>query len=302
MTTNVPRLGFIGFGEAAFEIAKGLKDEGIRDIRAYDKNACDPAMGALIAERAEKAQVDLVKSMPELVDGRDIVISAVVSGAAVSVAREAASALAPGQIYVDINSASPMVKKEAMEAVSPGGAEFVEVAVMAAVPSAGHRVPLLADGPGAERFARMMRPFGMSITVLGDKIGQASAVKMFRSIMVKGLEALFIEALVACKEYGVEEDLLSSLAQSFFGTDFRRLANHLMPRSAVHAERRAHEMEEVAGTLEGMGLEPVMARAVFQKLKWMASLGLKEQYGGRLPAGYAPVLASIKEKLGGEDK
>ena len=292
------KVAFLGFGEAAFEIAKGLKTEGLESIKVFDKVAAvDSSVGEVLRKRAAEAGVVIKKELGEAVQGADYVFSTVVSSAAVAVAEAAAPFLNSEQIYVDFNSTSPEVKKKVGQIVAGKGVRYVEAAVMAAVPGKGHKVPLLVCGDSAERFTVDMSAYRMNIEFLGAEIGRASAVKMCRSLIVKGLESLFIEALVAGRKYQVEEIVVESLMKSFPYADFRKLANHLMPRSAVHAARRSHEMAEAAATVEGAGFEAVMARAAVQRLSWLAEFDFKSSFTGVLPEGFGEVLETIEGKL-----
>lgn len=288
-------LGFIGFGEAASHIAAGLHGAGLSRLSAYDARAGSTEAGPLIARRAAEAGVHLTASIAALTSEARIVVSAVTANVAVAVARQAAPTLGASHLYVDINSTSPDVKREVDAIVSAAGAEFVEAAVMAAVPGNGHRVPMLLCGRAAPALAAQLSPYGMRFEILGEAIGGAAAVKMFRSIMIKGIESLILECLVAAHEYGAADRVLGSLAESFPAVDWAGLAHYLMGRSAVHAERRAHEMDEVCRTLEAMGLEPIMAGAAARRLAWCAQFGLAARFAARPPDDFHEVLDAIAE-------
>ena len=191
---SAPRIGFIGFGEAASAIAKGLRSEGVGNIAAFDVQP--------IGDRA--AGVDVVDTPAELAARADVIFSAVVAKAAVAAAESVASDLAARHLYVDLNSASPAVKQDVARIVAPSGAGFVEASIMSAVPPLGHRVPMLLGGTGASRFAELMRPLGMQLEVLGEDVGPASAIKMFRSVMIKGLEALVLECRQGARLFDAE--------------------------------------------------------------------------------------------------
>jgi 3-hydroxyisobutyrate dehydrogenase-like beta-hydroxyacid dehydrogenase len=213
---------------------------------------------------------------------------------AVSVAEEAAPFLRTGHIYADVNTAAPRVKEQVAGIVEPAGAGFVDAAMMGAIPTFLHRVPILASGGSAERFRLAMQPYGMNIRVIGPKPGQASAIKMFRSIFMKGLLSLLIEMLTATHRYGVNELVLGSIAESLDGVPFLETARLQMTKGVVNAERMAHEMEEVIATLEGMNLPAGMSRAAIEKLLWCAGFGLRERYGGELPKTLAEVLQAME--------
>src|SRR5262245_2702719 len=186
---TAPRIGFIGFGEAASWIARGLRGQGVADIVAYDLHAWTPKRGDIIRERADETETRLLPTLADTPAACDIVVCAVTASEACMVGEEAAPHLAAGQIYVDINSVSPATKQAIDRAVGANGGRFVEAAVMSPVPNLGHRVPILLCGSGARAFADAMQPFGMQLELLDGAVGSASAIKMFRSVVIKGLEA-----------------------------------------------------------------------------------------------------------------
>lgn len=251
---SVPRIGFIGFGEAASAIAKGLKSGGVSDIAAFDVRPIGTS------------GVDVVETPRELAARADVLFSAVVAKAAVAAVESIAFDLTAHHLYIDLNSTSPAVQRQIASIVEPTGAGFVEAAVMSAVPPLGHRVPMLLGGKGAARFTELMVPLGMSLEVLGEDVGPASAIKMFRSVMIKGLEALVLECREGARHFDAEERVFRSLTESFPGLDWNELADYLSERNRLHGERRAREMEQAARTLEELGVEPIMAEAAARRL------------------------------------
>jgi 3-hydroxyisobutyrate dehydrogenase-like beta-hydroxyacid dehydrogenase len=161
---------------------------------------------------------------------------------------------------------------------------------MAPVQPYGQRVPMLLGGAGASRFVDMCTPFGMRLQVLPGTVGTAAAVKMCRSIVVKGLEALLCECVLGASRYGADEHVFASLSESYPGLDWKQMADYMMNRLVVHGERRAHEMEEVAATLEAIGVEPIMAAATARRQGWSARMQLKSHFGPDGPATYHEVL------------
>jgi 3-hydroxyisobutyrate dehydrogenase-like beta-hydroxyacid dehydrogenase len=290
-------LGIVGFGEVGFGFAKGLKREGLHNILAYDKFWNQDPYSDLIQRRAEEAGVKLVPSIEEVVNGVESIFVAVATSVARDVALDARPYLRAGQLYIDVSSSSPRLKKELYEIIRLTGARFVDAAIVGPLPLYGHRVPTLACGPGAGEYKNLFGPFGMDITVIGDEPGQASAIKMFRSIFMKGIEALFLEMLVAAARYNVDKEVLESIAETLEKTPFVVSANRYVTGDAIHAARRVHEMEGVIETLVEMGLDPVMSLATKKKLEWSASLGLKEYFGGQTPASYKDVMKAIEERL-----
>ena len=288
-------IGFIGFGEAGFTIAKGLRGAGAPQVAAYDV-ALETDEGRAKMERcAAEAGITLVPSLEELVRASGLIVSAVVSTVAVDVAERAALHLDSGQVYLDLNSTSPEVKRRIAEIVAASGARFVEAAVMAAVLPLGHKVPMLLCGEAAPELIDRLSAYGMNLEDFGPEIGHAAATKMFRSIIVKGLEALFVECTLAASRYGVTERVLEFVGVGYPGIDWNELANTLMGRTAIHGQRRAHEMEEVAQTLTAMGIEPLMAEAAARRLLKCAELGLKSRFGDKAPESYHDVVRAMEE-------
>lgn len=290
------QLGFVGFGEAAYHIAKGLGGEGLEGIRAYDIHTHTPGRGKKIQARARETGVELVESPAELAAATNVIISAVTADQAPAAAEQNAPHLTPAHLYCDLNSISPKAKQRVAATVVASGARFVEIAVMGPVPPYLHKAPLLIGGPAAAEFERIFAPLGMRMEIVStDQVGRAAAVKMFRSVVYKGLEALLFECVLGASPYGADERVFASLAESIPGVDWKKLADYMIGRVIVHAERRAREMEEVARTLEELGLEAVMAAATARRFDWAAGLGLKEKFGGEFPKTYEEVLAAIAE-------
>lgn len=295
------RVGFIGFGEAGFTIGHGLREAGLQELFAYDNQATSADRGPLIRDRAATAGARLVANPAELAAAASLLISTVTCSSALDAARQHAPFLrgpsASGlsqHVYADLNSVSPGVKRQIAHVVGASGASFVEAAVMAPVGPYAHRVPILLGGPGAGAFVQHMRPFDMRLQILPDAgIGTAAAVKMCRSIVVKGLEALLAECVLGSSAYGATAHVWASLQESYPGIDWEKLADYNLNRLVVHGERRAREMEEVAETLREAGVDPIMAEATARRHDWGAKLGLKEQFPPEGPKTAADVLQAL---------
>jgi len=292
------KLGFIGFGGAGYGIAKGLRQAGLEEVHYHDRMQVTPPYAEVIGRHAAEIGAIQAVTFGELLSRVEVVISCVTGAMAVSVADEAAPFLGPGHLYADVNTAAPRVKEEVASIVERTGAAFVDAAMMGAIPTFLHRVPILASGSGAGRFKECMQPYGMNIRLIGEKPGQASAIKMFRSIFMKGLLSLFLETLTATHRYGVDETVLGSIAESLDGVPFVETARLQMTKGAVNAERMAHEMEEVVATLEELGVPAGMSRAAREKLLWCAGFGLRERFGGKLPSTLTEVLQAMETPSG----
>ena len=291
---TIAAIGFIGFGEAGYTIANGLREAGVERISAYDIAADAADRGPLIRQRAGLSQTTLVASSAELAAASDILFSTVTSSSSLEAAHQTQPFLQPRHIYADLNSVSPARKRDIADVVRASGAGFVEAAVMAPVQPYGHRVPMLLGGDASARFIDAMAPLGMHLTDLHADVGTAAAVKMCRSIVVKGLEALLAECVLAAGPHHADEHVFASLNESFPGIDWKKLADYTIGRVVVHGERRAREMEEVAETLRAIGVEPIMAEATARRQDWSALMRLRERFGPEGPRGYADVLDALK--------
>ncbi len=281
----------MGFGEAAPAIAEGLAEAGAKDIYTFD--IAYESSPDRFAPRLARSGTKMTGSPAELASRCKLVFSLVTCTEAVPAAESIAEHLTPDHVYVDMNSASPPVKRQVGDIVEKNGAQFVEAAVMSVVPPLRHQVPVLLCGRAATNLVSALEPYGMKLEVLGDQIGAASATKMFRSIMVKGMQGLFIECLLAARHFGTEKRVLDTVTASYPGINWNEFADYLIGRSALHAGRQSHEMEEVSQTLESIGELPLMARATAERLRRFSELGLKEVFGDTEPETYAEVLAML---------
>lgn len=252
------RIAFIGFGEVGQTFSRQLLARGDVEIAAYDILF---DKGALL-DRAHHAGVSPAHNAPEAARGVDVVISAVTADAVLDVAREAANYLKRGQVFFDINSASPNTKTCAAEAINKTGAHYIEGAVMAAVLEPGIGVPILAGGPAASQLAARMNAVGMNVRPVATEYGRASAMKLCRSIVMKGLEVLTVECAQAAAFWGVADEVFGSLNATYPGMNWAALAENSKERVSSHGLRRAAELREAAEMLADMGLDPALARAI----------------------------------------
>ncbi len=272
------RVALVGFGEVGTIFGNDLARLGLV-VSTYDILLDAPATRAAMLARARTAGVTAHDSLGEALRDADLVISAVTATSSRDVARDAAPSLRPGQVFLDINSVSPETKRGNARAVAATGADYVEAAVMAPVPPQRLAVPMLLGGTRAAALAVALKAFGMNATAVAEEIGTASAIKMCRSIMIKGIEALVVECLLAARRFGAEEAVLASLAKTFPQMGWRaELPDYLVSRVAEHGRRRAAEMREVALTLEDVGIRPIMAAAIAERqealVRQMADAGI----------------------------
>lgn len=289
------RIAFIGFGEAGSLLSSGLAGAGADIVACYDILLDDPPTARLIREKAERLGITTAASPQSAVAEADIVISAVTTSRTLEAALAAAPYLKSGQIYLDLNSTSPPTKREAASAIEAGGADFVEAAVMDLVPPHGYKVPMLLAGARAQHLSNRLSAYGMSVEAIGETIGDASAVKMVRSVFMKGFSAVFLEMLVAAKRLNAEEAILSSLQTTFPGLDWPALADYYLPRLIKHSGRQAGEMKSVAATLHELGIEPITAEATGARLAWLAQKNIGA-HTAPLPEDFRDLLALILEE------
>jgi 3-hydroxyisobutyrate dehydrogenase-like beta-hydroxyacid dehydrogenase len=258
----------IGLGEVGAILAE---DIGARAaLSAWDLQFADPDSrpSQTLAARGMRAG----KHASDAAAVADIVISAVTAAQTCAAARDVAAGLKPGAFFLDLNSASPASKIEAAKVIEAVGARYVEGAVMAPVPPARLATPILLGGPHAEEFQPLARDLGFSATrFFHAEYGRASAAKLCRSVIVKGVVALLIVSLVSAQHYGVAEDVIASLSNMFPGPDWPKLSRYMISRAIEHGVRRAEEMREAARTVSDAGLSPLMSEACAARQDWAAA-------------------------------
>ncbi len=274
------RIGLVGYGEVGRIVAEDLRAAGVAQVAACDVKLGTAAEGPLVAHAAAHG-VRLVAAHARLAAESDFVLSAVTASQAVAVAEACAPGLAPGTWFLDFNSASPGAKIGAARLVDAARARYVEGAVMTSVPPYRIRVPLLLGGPAAAELLPRLVELGFAPTLGPPRLGVASATKMCRSVMIKGLEAMVIESFTSARAYGVEDAVVASLAETFPGIDWERQATYFFQRVVQHGRRRAEEMREVAATVAEAGLEPWSARGTAERQAAMADLADAGAFGER---------------------
>lgn len=268
------KIVFLGFGEAGRAFARGW-DEALRArATTWDIKLDDPATRGEIAGACAAIGVACAQTLSEALDGASHIFSLVTADRAREAAAQAAAHLDAGALFLDCNSCSPATKRASQATIEAAGGRYVDVAVMAPVAAALHRTPLLLSGRHAAEACAALRGFGMRPAVAGDKVGEASAIKMLRSVMIKGLEALTAECMLAARRAGVEDAVLASLQASDPQWNWADRAAYNLERMMVHGARRAAEMEEVANTIAELGLPSRMAEATALWQREIAALGL----------------------------
>ncbi len=275
---DIGSIGLVGYGEVGKIFGAGLQRQAA--VAVWDLKFAQTATREAETAHARAAGIAVRSSMQALCAGCDLVISAVTASSTLAVAQEAAPFLRPGTLFLDLNSASPGTKQRAAAAIEGAGGRYVEAGVMTSVPPHGIKVPMLLGGPWATELAGQLAQWGMDATAVSDRIGVASAIKMCRSVMIKGLEALVIESYATARAYGVEDHVLPTLAQTFPAIDWERQGAYFFSRVVQHGQRRAEEMREAANTVREAGFEPFMAAATADKQQWMAELAAAGVFEG----------------------
>mgnify|MGYP001548332312 FL=1 len=293
---NTPRISFVGFGEAGQAIASGLREGGIEQITAWDILFPTPD-GTTLKAAGQQMGVRLAASVDEAVADADIVISAVTAASSLEAAQSVAPHLKGNPYFLDINSVSPG-RKQATAKLLDGKARYVDVAVIAPIHPKRHKTPLLIAGPYAEGIAPLLREMEMTLKVVSPDTGQAAAIKMIRSVMIKGIEALTLECFLAAERAGLVQEVAVSMQNNYPTLDFGQIADYNIERMASHGERRAAEMEESCVTLRELGLDPAMTEGTVKRQREMGRIGKVEAVRKTLHDGHGAMLKAISAAKG----
>ena len=262
---TIQRIAIVGFGEAGGILGNDLAARGL-DVSTFDILLHSKESRDAVLAKARESKVRAAENLADSVHEAELVISAVTASSALDVAKDASRLLRVGQTFLDLNSVSPGTKQKMADYFEKSEAYFVEAAVMAAVPPLRLKVPMLLGGIHAAALAARMTAIGMNASVASDRIGAASALKMCRSVVIKGLEALAVESMFAARRYGAEDAVLASLAATFPEMGWNgKLPDYLISRVAEHGKRRAAEMREAAQALRDVGIDPLMAEATAER-------------------------------------
>jgi 3-hydroxyisobutyrate dehydrogenase-like beta-hydroxyacid dehydrogenase len=289
------RIGIIGYGEVGQAFAEGLSSSKGVDIAVFDLRFTPDTVPNTLATAAEAQNLKIERSLKALVQGSDLIISAVTCEEAWKVAQGSCGHMRNGQIYVDLNTVTPHLKEKMNRLVAQGGAEFIEVAILGTISSYGFKSPMLACGKEAQEFGDFLNSLGFSVKVLSEKIGTASYMKMLRSIFAKGVESLLFEMLVAAEKCDLLEPVMDAIVNHMDNSSFLNIAETWIITNVMHAQRRADEMDHVIQTLKNLNMQPVMSRATQERLIKCAAMNLKEQFKDVKPLDYQTVIKSMVE-------
>lgn len=277
VASNQWHVGLVGYGEVGRILAEDLRKDGVQ-VSAFDVKLGGQQEKPL-RDHAAGIGVALTSSHADLAARADFIVSAVTASQAVPVAQACAPGLKKGAWFLDFNSASPGAKRRAAALIDGADGRYVEGAVMTSVPPYRIKVPLLLGGSGARELAPLLVELGFNAKVASDQLGVASAVKMCRSIMIKGMEAMVIESFTTARAYGVEDAVLASLAETFPSINWEKQGAYFFQRVIEHGRRRAEEVREVAETVREIGLTPWSAQGTAERQAWVADLADEGLFG-----------------------
>ena len=277
ISSNQWHVGLVGYGEVGRILAEDLRKQDVK-VSAYDIKLGGDQAGPL-RDHAGTFGVALASSHADLAAKADLIVSAVTASQAVPVADACAPAVKKGAWFLDFNSASPGAKRRAAGLIDGAGGRYVEGAVMTSVPPYRIKVPLLLGGGNARDLAPLLVELGFDAKVASEQLGIAAAVKMCRSIMIKGLEAMVIESFTTARAYGVEDAVLASLAETFPGINWEKQGAYFFQRVIEHGRRRSEEVREVAETVREIGLTPWSAQGTAERQAWVADLADEGLFG-----------------------
>ena len=276
-------IGFIGYGEAAYNISSGFRGEGLDRMIAYDAMQDDPERGPAIRNRAREVGISLAPSLEELCRSADFVFSLTSPAICVEVARQALPFMTAGQVFCDLNSADPTDMTAVSELPRPEGVKFVDVAVLGSVPKNKHRTKMYLSGDGAESFYHAFKDWNTVLKLLDAPAGGASAIKMFKSVFSKGIMQLLLETYVPAAAYGVLDQIVDLTRDTFKTRSVEDYAEENLYRTLIHAKRRSSEMEAVAKTVERLGYDASVSWATNKKLLILAEQNYKDRIGDAAP-------------------
>lgn len=284
------KLGFIGYGDAARAVAKGIKDEGtLSEMAAWSRSI-------IKSETPDENGVIYAGSRKELVDYSDVIFVMVPGAAAISCAEETAPLLTTDKMYVDLCTGSPHDMKIVEKVIVKAGAKFADGAMMDTVPKYLHKVPTTLCGKDVDEAEKIMTSLGMIITNMGIEPGKADAVKLLRSMYTKAHLACVFEMLEAAEHYGVAEFVMDGLAKTMDNKTFKEGMDSRCAGGVIHAGRRAHELDSAAQMLEEDGLPAYVSRAGAKKLREIGELDIKNNLTHGKPKTWQDAMEYVKER------
>lgn len=281
LSTERPKnlqVAFLGFGEAATAIVSGWSEDrqltNIRHLKTFDIARDEPSLKCAIAKRCDANDVTNCPTASTAISGADIVLSLVTADQTLAAAQSVASTISPDTLYLDCNSSAPTTKRSAAALITSAGARYVDAAIMSPIQPQKHKSPMLMCGPSAQEASKFLTQLNMTPTIIEGDVGTASAVKMVRSVMMKGMEALMAECALASHKAGISDHVFASLEKSYPGINWVDRCAYNLERMMVHGKRRAAEMREASHTVAQLGLDNSMSRAAVHWQQIIGDLGV----------------------------
>jgi 3-hydroxyisobutyrate dehydrogenase-like beta-hydroxyacid dehydrogenase len=294
------RLGLLGFGEVGYYYAREFRKAGVDDVVAYNNGSTHrPPYTREYMKQAEDIGVTLVGTIRELAQGADIVLSVVTPKGALPAALAAAPFLRAPVIYADLNSCSPRDKKAAAAAINASGGRYVDAALMGFPLNEGLKALILASGAAAEEFQEKLGKYGTNVELVDGEVGTPAAMKLLSAILIKGTQSLVFQAVYASHKAGIDPDFLLQGMERHIGRALaspkgpRALADNVMGRVGIHAERRIPEMQAVAEMVKDLGIDPILEEALWKHTAWVSGFATKDYFGGKMPPNYQSVLEAM---------
>lgn len=291
MNTTTLRLGLLGYGEAAVRFAKEFREAGLTGLIAYSRSGAKAQPGDALHARATESGVTLVKSLGTLAKKTDIILALTPGKSALPALKKIRKHLRPDHLYIDASSNAAHAMEQAAALVG-NAAKFVDASIMGPVDIMGLKVPIVASGPHAAEFRERLTPYGMVIHVVGSHAGDASAMKLIRSVLMKGLAMLLLETMEAARRRNVLDAVIEDVSVTFNDIPFQKIIKRYVGGTAVHCERRIHEMKECLELLQDMDATSRSTRATISMLREMVAMGMPQQFRSE-PETIHPVIDAL---------
>jgi 3-hydroxyisobutyrate dehydrogenase-like beta-hydroxyacid dehydrogenase len=295
----VALVAFIGFGELGAALAQRLGDSGAHEMRAWTRDRPDLDAAALAArvERMRAAGVEPIATLEDALSDADVVLSVVSGRSSREMAERSAERLGEGALYVDMTAAAMADKEVSAEVVERSSGRYADGAILGTVAVPDAEISIVASGQGASELQRLITCEGISIEALDGPAGRATQLKLLRSVYMKGRDALVVETLLAARRCGLEKRLIASIEGPAERVSFADLSDRVLRSLAVHAARRADELDSSSDVVRGTGIDPLLAPAAAEVLRRVAETGVREALGAERPKSGAEVLALVDERI-----
>ena len=291
---KINKIGIIGYGEVGQALAQGLAIKKNVCISVFDIRFNDTVSRSQI-EKKKKQAINLEKNLHSLIQKNELIISAVTGKNALKVAEESSVNMVKGKIFVDMNTVAPLVKTEIGKFIEINQATFIEIAILGTIASYGYKSPMLACGNRALELADYLNDMGFKVTFLSKKIGQASMIKMLRSVFAKGVESLLFEMLIAAERCNLLEPVMHAVVSHMDKSSFLDIAETWITTNVIHAERRTEEMDHVIQTLNDLKVEPIMSAATRERLRRCSESKIGTRLTGKSHLNYQEVIKCMSK-------